>query len=121
MIKLVIFDLDGTLLNTIADLGNSTNYALERLGYPIHGWLFMDEGLSLKTCFSSLIFSFGIRLLELYFFVVYLFFAISKKLIVVKFKLNDRFVIANITIVFYICKPCCSFNINELIHDFIIG
>lgn len=36
MKKLVIFDLDGTLLNTIADLGNSTNYALERLGYPIH-------------------------------------------------------------------------------------
>lgn len=36
MKKLVIFDLDGTLLNTIADLGNSTNYALKRLGYPIH-------------------------------------------------------------------------------------
>ena len=36
MIKLVIFDLDGTLLNTIADLANSTNYALKVLGYPIH-------------------------------------------------------------------------------------
>ena len=36
MKKLVIFDLDGTLLNTIADLANSTNYALKALGYPIH-------------------------------------------------------------------------------------
>lgn len=37
MKKLVIFDLDGTLLNTIADLANSTNYALKRCGFPIHG------------------------------------------------------------------------------------
>src|SRR5574344_2424396 len=36
MKKLVIFDLDGTVLNTIADLGNSTNYALSQLGYPTH-------------------------------------------------------------------------------------
>lgn len=36
MKKLVIFDLDGTLLNTIADLANSTNHALEKLGYPAH-------------------------------------------------------------------------------------
>ena len=36
MKKLVIFDLDGTLLNTIADLANSTKYALKVLGYPIH-------------------------------------------------------------------------------------
>ena len=36
MKKLVIFDLDGTLINTIADLGASTNYALQRLGYPTH-------------------------------------------------------------------------------------
>ncbi len=36
MKKLVIFDLDGTLLNTIDDLANSTNYALKVLGYPIH-------------------------------------------------------------------------------------
>lgn len=36
MIKLVIFDLDGTLLNTIADLAESTNYALKKHGFPIH-------------------------------------------------------------------------------------
>ena len=36
MKKLVIFDLDGTLLNTIADLAHSTNYALNKLGYPTH-------------------------------------------------------------------------------------
>lgn len=36
MKKLIIFDLDGTLLNTIADLAQSTNHALQALGYPIH-------------------------------------------------------------------------------------
>lgn len=36
MKELVIFDLDGTLLNTIADLGNAANYALERAGLPTH-------------------------------------------------------------------------------------
>ena len=32
--KAVIFDLDGTLLNTLDDLADSTNYALSRFGYP---------------------------------------------------------------------------------------
>lgn len=36
MKKLVIFDLDGTLINTINDLGISCNYALKKLGYPTH-------------------------------------------------------------------------------------
>ncbi|KAA6340240.1 Phosphoglycolate phosphatase [termite gut metagenome] len=36
MKQLVIFDLDGTLLNTIADLAQSTNYALRKLGFPTH-------------------------------------------------------------------------------------
>ena len=36
MKKLAIFDLDGTLLNTIEDLGKAANYALAEKGYPIH-------------------------------------------------------------------------------------
>ena len=32
----IIFDLDGTLLNTIDDLGYACNYALEQSGYPTH-------------------------------------------------------------------------------------
>lgn len=33
---IVIFDLDGTLLNTIDDLGYACNYALEKTGYPTY-------------------------------------------------------------------------------------
>lgn len=36
MKQLVIFDLDGTLLNTIDDLGAATNFALRKHGYPEH-------------------------------------------------------------------------------------
>lgn len=36
MKRLIIFDLDGTLLNTIADLAISTNQALRHYGYPEH-------------------------------------------------------------------------------------
>lgn len=36
MIKGIIFDLDGTLLNTIEDLAASTNYALRNHGFPEH-------------------------------------------------------------------------------------
>lgn len=32
--KAVVFDLDGTLLNTLEDLTDSTNYALAACGYP---------------------------------------------------------------------------------------
>ena len=32
----VVFDLDGTLLDTLEDLKNSVNYALEQFGYPTH-------------------------------------------------------------------------------------
>ena len=34
--KLVIFDLDGTLINSVADLGQATNHALQLHGYPTH-------------------------------------------------------------------------------------
>lgn len=35
MKKLVIFDLDGTILNTLTDLTNSVNYVLEHYGLPL--------------------------------------------------------------------------------------
>ena len=34
MIKTIIFDLDGTLLNTLEDLKAATNFALSEFGYP---------------------------------------------------------------------------------------
>lgn len=36
MKELVIFDLDGTLINSIKDLGAATNFALQKHGYPVH-------------------------------------------------------------------------------------
>lgn len=36
MIKTIIFDLDGTLLNTLEDLMISANYALLEFGFPTH-------------------------------------------------------------------------------------
>ena len=36
MIKAVIFDLDGTLLDTLEDLANACNYALRSCGYEEH-------------------------------------------------------------------------------------
>lgn len=36
MKRLAIFDLDGTLLDTIADLAGATNYALKECGFPTH-------------------------------------------------------------------------------------
>ena len=35
-LELVIFDLDGTLLDTLSDLAYSVNHALEKSGFPIH-------------------------------------------------------------------------------------
>ena len=36
MPKLIIFDLDGTLLDTIEDLANSVNHALKAFNFPVH-------------------------------------------------------------------------------------
>ncbi|MBE5956242.1 MAG: HAD family hydrolase [Lachnospiraceae bacterium] len=32
----IIFDMDGTLLNTLDDIADSLNYSLEQCGYPLH-------------------------------------------------------------------------------------
>ena len=37
MKKLVIFDLDGTLIDTLEDLAEAVNFALEKRGLPLHG------------------------------------------------------------------------------------
>lgn len=34
--KTIIFDLDGTLLDTLADLADSANYTMKQMGYPAH-------------------------------------------------------------------------------------
>lgn len=34
--KAIVFDLDGTLLNTLDDLGNAVNRVLKKNGFPIH-------------------------------------------------------------------------------------
>ena len=36
MIKAVLFDLDGTLVNSLEDLAASTNYALEKFGFSTY-------------------------------------------------------------------------------------
>lgn len=35
-VKAVIFDLDGTLLNTCDDIANAVNFALNKNGFPVH-------------------------------------------------------------------------------------
>ena len=52
-----IFDLDGTLANTIEDLGDAVNYGLEKLGCPVHSYntykKFVGNGKQ-KLCFRAL-------------------------------------------------------------------
>ena len=49
MVKLVIFDLDGTLVNSIWDLADATNKALTEYGFPVHGvdeyYYFVGDGM----------------------------------------------------------------------------
>lgn len=50
MIKAVLFDLDGTLVNSLFDLGASTNYALTQMGFPTHETekfkIFVGDGMA---------------------------------------------------------------------------
>ncbi|UCD65382.1 MAG: HAD hydrolase-like protein, partial [Deltaproteobacteria bacterium] len=35
-IKAILFDLDGTLIDSVTDLANSVNYTLAKLSLPLH-------------------------------------------------------------------------------------
>ena len=52
-----IFDLDGTLADTLADLADATNYGLRQLGYPEHSYdsyrHFVGNGVQ-KLCYRAL-------------------------------------------------------------------
>lgn len=52
-----IFDLDGTLADTLCDLADATNFALEQLGYPVHPYesykKFVGNGVQ-KLCYRVL-------------------------------------------------------------------
>ncbi|MDE5620690.1 MAG: HAD family hydrolase [Ruminococcus sp.] len=52
-----IFDLDGTLADTLCDLADATNFALKQLGYPIHPYesykKFVGNGVQ-KLCYRAL-------------------------------------------------------------------
>jgi phosphoglycolate phosphatase len=52
-----IFDLDGTLADTIADLGDAVNFGLEKLGFPTHDYTaykqMVGNGVR-KLCYRAL-------------------------------------------------------------------
>lgn len=52
-----IFDLDGTLADTLSDLADATNYGLKKLGYPVHPYesykKFVGNGVQ-KLCYRVL-------------------------------------------------------------------
>lgn len=54
---IAIFDLDGTLADTLCDLADATNYALEKSGYPVHPYesyrQFVGNGVQ-KLCYRAL-------------------------------------------------------------------
>lgn len=54
---IAIFDLDGTLADTLCDLADATNFALEKLGYPTHPYesynQFVGNGVQ-KLCYRAL-------------------------------------------------------------------
>lgn len=54
---IAIFDLDGTLADTICDLADATNYGLQKLGYPVHPYEsykhFVGNGVQ-KLCYRAL-------------------------------------------------------------------
>ena len=57
MKKLAVFDLDGTLADTIYDLGDAVNFGLEQLGCPTHDYAEYKKMVgngARKLCFRAL-------------------------------------------------------------------
>lgn len=54
---IAVFDLDGTLADTLCDLADAVNYGLNKLGYPVHPYesykQFVGNGVQ-KLCFRAL-------------------------------------------------------------------
>lgn len=54
---IAIFDLDGTLADTLYDLADAVNYGLEKMGYPVHPYesykKFVGNGVQ-KLCYRAL-------------------------------------------------------------------
>ena len=52
-----IFDLDGTLADSLYDLANAVNYGLDKLGFPSHPYdsyrYFVGNGAA-KLCYRAL-------------------------------------------------------------------
>lgn len=57
MIKTAVFDLDGTLADTLFDLADAVNYGLNKLAYPIHPYesykMFVGNGVQM-LCYRAL-------------------------------------------------------------------
>lgn len=55
--NVVIFDLDGTLADTLFDLADAVNYGLDKMGYPLHDYgeyrFFVGNGVQ-KLCYRAL-------------------------------------------------------------------
>ena len=50
---LVVFDMDGTILNTLEDLADSLNVTLEHFGYPQHTIEVLMPQISTFPCISA--------------------------------------------------------------------
>ena len=48
-INTVIFDMDGTVLNTLDDLTTSVNYVMDKFGFPIARWKSTDVHLETES------------------------------------------------------------------------
>ena len=50
MVKMVVFDLDGTLVNSLVDLGIATNEGLKQAGLPVQSFCRQRQRNACKAC-----------------------------------------------------------------------